>query len=119
LPPELLLNIFRYINVRHLFGKVILTCKYFHEILTADGIWQTLFALKWKQRKCIDDVDYVSSWGEFYMSFEDIDMFWMSGREKLVKHKLSGHIGTVDALHIMPSKQVFISGNSIHNGIQT
>ena len=51
LPPELLLNIFRFIDVRTLFGNVVLTCKYFHEILTAEGIWQTLFALKWQEHK--------------------------------------------------------------------
>ena len=111
LPPEILLNIFRHVNVRTLFEKVILTCKYFHEVLTSDGIWKTLFALKWNKHKNIGDLDYISSWSKVYIAFEDIDAFWGTNRfKKLVKRKLTGHIGTVDALHILPSKKIFASG---------
>ena len=111
LPPELLLNIFRFIDVRTLFGKVILTCKYFHQILTADGIWQTLFALKWEEHKVITDLEYISSWGKVYMAFEDIELFWKkTSGKRLIKRKLIGHSGTVDALHIIPSKKIYISG---------
>ena len=115
LPPEILLNVFRYINVRTLFGKVILTCKYFHQVLTSDGIWKTLFSLKWKKHKTVGDLDYISSWSKVYISFEDIDTFWKpGGTKKLIKKKLTGHIGTVDALHILPSKRIFASGASIN-----
>ena len=111
LPPEILLNVFRYINVRTLFENVILTCKYFHQVLTADGIWKTLFALKWEKHKNIGDLDYISSWSKVYIAFEDIDTFWRGETKKLVKRKWPGHYGTVDALHILPSKRIFASGN--------
>ncbi|XP_066935181.1 F-box/WD repeat-containing protein 9-like [Clytia hemisphaerica] len=118
LPPELLLNIFRFIDVRTLFGKVVLTCKYFHDILTAEGIWQTLFALKWKEHKVVTDVDYIKSWGKVYMAFEDIEIFWKKNSGKrLVKKKLVGHSGTVDALHIMPSRKIYISGGRDRNAM--
>lgn len=48
LPAEVILKIFSYVNIRMLFKNVILTCKYFHKILAAPGLWETLFALKFK-----------------------------------------------------------------------
>ena len=59
----------------------------------------------------VTDVDYIKSWGKVYMAFEDIEIFWKKNSGKrLVKRKLVGHSGTVDALHVMPSRKIYISG---------
>ena len=111
LPPEVLLNIFRFINVRHLFGVVIRTCKSFHQILTSDGIWKTLFALKWEENDIVKDLQFINSWESLYISYEDIENFWTSNSENQLKKKaLYGHYGVVDSVFIHPTKDVFVSG---------
>lgn len=112
LPPEILLNIFRFIDVRTLYGIVILTCKHFHEVLTGDGIWKALFALKWKEHPIANDESFVKSWSNVYITFEDIDRYWKteSNENMIRKKKLTGHYGIVDAVHIMPSREIFVSG---------
>ena len=49
LPPEILLKVFSFIDIRSLFNTVIVVCKHFHALLSGDG-WRSLFALKWEVR---------------------------------------------------------------------
>lgn len=112
LPPEILLKIFCFIDVRTLYGIVILTCKHFHDVLTGEGIWKTLFAMKWKEHSVVNDLSFINSWSDMYVTFEDIDHFWKRGnyQKKIKTKKLAGHYGIVDAVYIMPSREVFVSG---------
>ncbi|XP_057314427.1 F-box/WD repeat-containing protein 9-like [Hydractinia symbiolongicarpus] len=112
LPPEILLQIFSLIDIRSVYKNVIITCKHFHELLTADGIWKILFALKWNEHNIADDLDYVWDWREVCFSYEDIDQHWKCANEQTLKTaKLAGHYAVVDAVHIMKSGTICISGS--------
>ena len=115
LPPEVLLNIFSLIDMRTLYNVVILTCKRFHELLTVDGIWKTLFALKWKEHDIVDDLEYIRAWSDVCFSYEDIDQYWKNRENHKIKLKstrLLGHYASVDAVHISNCGNICVSGQT-------
>ena len=95
LPPEIILAIFQFVDFRTLFGVVVLTCKRFHEILSSEDIWKTLFAMKWKEDCIVSDLDYISDEKDVCFSYEDIDTFWKQRETKVKVHVLLGFKGNV------------------------
>ena len=112
LPPEMILRIFIHVDIRTIFKTVILTCKAFHQILTATDIWKTIFALKWEQTKIHKDYEYIKTWRDVYFAYDDINNFWTrKDKWALQCKKVQGHSATVDAVHIMPGLNFAVSGS--------
>lgn len=112
LPPEIILRIFIHMDIRTTFKTVILTCKTFHEILTTEGIWKSIFALKWENIKLTKDFDYVDDWKDVYLTYDDVDSYWKrKDKWRLECKKMDGHFSSVDAMHVMPGGQFAVSGS--------
>ena len=115
LPAEVILKIFSYVNVRLLFKNVILTCKYFHKILAGPGLWETLFALKFKEYSIVQDLPYINSLCDVCFTFEDVECYWRCRKQKnvfkLKTKKLVGHYAAVDAVHVVKQANLCVSGN--------
>lgn len=114
MPPEILLEIFRFLDFCTIFSKVIFTCKYFYKVLSSDDIWKTLFAMKWVEDDLINDLNYITNRKDVCLCYEDIDKYWKSRKKnkiKLLHCKMGSHFAPVDDVHIMPDGRFCITGS--------
>jgi len=114
LPSEILMEIFSYVNVKNLFHSVILTCKVFHDILTAHGFWETFFASKFKNHNIRADLEYIVDLRDVCCTYEDIDKHWNyreQNKLELKKLKLVGHYASIDAAYILPNQNICVTGS--------
>ncbi len=118
LPPEIILRIFVHVDIRTVFKNLIVTCKTFHQILTTEGIWKSIFSIKWENTKITKDYDYVGDWKEVYLAYSDIHSYWKrKDKFRLECKRMIGHYGSIDAVHVMPGGRYAVSGSRDRSAI--
>ncbi|KAJ7386399.1 F-box/WD repeat-containing protein 9 [Desmophyllum pertusum] len=112
LPPELILVIFSYLEAQFTLRVLTCVCRLFHNLLSPESSWKTRFGKRWPQRDKREDFDYVSSWKSICVQHEDMDKFWRDPDSSLDFYELKDqHFATVDAVHVMKSGDLCISGS--------
>eukprot|EP00794_Sanderia_malayensis_P012734 gene12734-14039_t len=112
LPPEMILRIFIHVDIRTIFKQVILACKAFRRILTTEGVWKSIFSLKWERMRIAKDYAYVNDWKDVYFTYDDIHSVWKRKDKFSLKCKrMTHHMGALDAVHVMPCGDFAVAGS--------
>lgn len=112
LPPELILVIFSYLDARFTLRVLTCVCRLFYNLLSPESSWKTRFGKQWPRRDNREDYDYISSWKRLCVQHEDLDNFWYDPVSSLDFYQLGDqHFAPVDAVHIMDSVDLCISGS--------
>lgn len=112
LPPELILVVFSYLDARFTLRVLTCVCRLFCNLLSPESSWKTRFGKQWPRRDNREDYNYISSWKRLCVQHEDLDKFWHDPVTTLDFYQLKDqHFAAVDAVHIMESEDLCISGS--------